>query len=548
MAIHPGVALGFRPPQLAPLDIQSPLDRYGKMLTLRHLMQQGQLGEMNLQSGALELESKRQAVTDDETMRRAWLDTGGDIYKLPGAVAGKVSGQTMLKLSQLVTEEKSRRAKLSTDQMTNLQKQNELIRGEGQALISLKPGDRAAAYLVARQRLITAGIPETELPPEYDERFVMSGLNRSMETASFLNKEKNRREELLKTVPNTPEGWKVWYAELPEEYQAVIAPTYSKTEYERVRQIPAGAGRQPTPLRPVRPGLVDAVIANPRLFQSLPDSEKASVIPELHARGFTQFDKQAPSGLVDAVLANPTLWDDLSPTDKAKVAPELTRAGFAEFGKALGESAITKIAEVRSGIGSIRDLRENLRGNQDLTGPIVGLLAQVPYAERARTLQAQIDLVKQRVGRAFEGGVLRKEDEEKYKRILPTIQDTPAIAAAKTDLVERELARDLQTFIDTQKAGGRRTGGVEKEGGKLPAGQPQPAPQKLSDYVVNQAATPAGLTGPEPRVVPGAPAAVAAKYQTGQKVTRNGETWVYIGPMQGDDWRDQKNWTKFHEK
>jgi hypothetical protein len=36
----------------------------------------------------------------------------------------------------------------------------------------------------------------------------------------------------------------------------------------------------------------------------------------------------------------------------------------------------------------------------------------------SRKVQAEIDRVRQLVGKALEGGVLRKEDEEKYKKIL----------------------------------------------------------------------------------------------------------------------------------
>ena len=513
-------------------------------------MAQGQLQQMNLEQTQLENRKLQQSFDDDQVLRSAWRDVGQDIEKLPGAIAGKVSGQTMLNVNKAITEHKEKMATLSDKQLTNLKNQNDLIRQEGQGLLSLKPEERPAAYLISRKRLLDAGIPENMMPPQYDERFVLGGINRAMQSTPFLKKEQDRREELLKIVPDNAEAWPAWYASLPAEYQAVISPKYSKAEFEHVRQIPAGAGRQATPLRPVRPGLVDAIIAQPGLFHELPDSDKAAVIPELHARGFTQFGKQAPSGLVDAIVANPSLWDDLSKTDKAKVIPELVKVGFQEFGSPLNESAITNITETRSGIGSIRSLRETLGNNQDLEGPIVGLLAKVPYAERARIMQAQIDVVRQRVGRALEHGVLRKEDEEKYKRILPTIEDTPRVAAGKADIVERELARDLQVYVETQKAAGRRTGGVEKEIEKTLGGDKKtpPPPQKLTDYVVNQPApqaAPGNLTGPEPRVVPGAPAATTPKYRTGQAVSRNGETWIYIGPGKGDDWREQKNWKKF---
>ena len=44
--------------------------------------------------------------------------------------------------------------------------------------------------------------------------------------------------------------------------------------------------------------------------------------------------------------------------------------------------------------------------------------------------------VKQVIGKSLEGGVLRREDEYKYVKILPTIQDPPDVAKAKIHPVQ----------------------------------------------------------------------------------------------------------------
>ena len=43
--------------------------------------------------------------------------------------------------------------------------------------------------------------------------------------------------------------------------------------------------------------------------------------------------------------------------------------------------------------------------------------------------------IKQVIGKALEGGVLRKEDEEKYNEILPTITDTAEVAIRKMQML-----------------------------------------------------------------------------------------------------------------
>ena len=48
------------------------------------------------------------------------------------------------------------------------------------------------------------------------------------------------------------------------------------------------------------------------------------------------------------------------------------------------------------------------------------------------SLQADVDRARQTVGKALGGGVLRKEDEDKYKKILATLNDTPETAVYKS--------------------------------------------------------------------------------------------------------------------
>ena len=52
--------------------------------------------------------------------------------------------------------------------------------------------------------------------------------------------------------------------------------------------------------------------------------------------------------------------------------------------------------------------------------------------------------VRQRIGKALEGGVLRKEDEEKYKKILPTITDDRGTSDSKIRGLRGALERDIE--------------------------------------------------------------------------------------------------------
>lgn len=168
--------------------------------------------------------------------------------------------------------------------------------------------------------------------------------------------------------------------------------------------------------------------------------------------------------LVDAVAANPSLWDDLTPGVKGDIAADLNAKGFSGFGKRMSDGTIKQISESKAALASLRDLRTTLQDNEQYIGPVAGLAALNPYSE-ARKAQSKIDLVRQRVGKALEGGVLRKEDEEKYKKILSTLRDEPETAIYKVDSLIQTLERDMELFIEEQRSAGRRVAQPPKPAG-----------------------------------------------------------------------------------
>jgi hypothetical protein len=173
------------------------------------------------------------------------------------------------------------------------------------------------------------------------------------------------------------------------------------------------------------------------------------------------------AGLVQAVLNNPLMYDDLTPSVKTAISADLAKAGFSGFGRRLSSTEIAKLSDGKSAIASLKDLREVLVANEKHIGPISGLAALNPYSE-ARKAQADIDRVKQRVGKALEGGVLRKEDEEKYKKILATLTDTPETAIYKVDQIIQNIEQDMSIYTGELRRGGRKV----DSGPQAPAGVP----------------------------------------------------------------------------
>lgn len=163
------------------------------------------------------------------------------------------------------------------------------------------------------------------------------------------------------------------------------------------------------------------------------------------------------SSQTQAIINNPSLFDDLTPTVRGKVISELQRAGYdtSNLGtKALSDTAIKEISQTQKALSDLGNLRTIILGNQQYLGPIRGWAVLNPWS-KARRVQADIDRVKQTVGKALEGGVLRKEDEEKYKKILATLLDTPETAIYKVDALLSSIQRDIENYKSLQQLGGR---------------------------------------------------------------------------------------------
>lgn len=127
-------------------------------------------------------------------------------------------------------------------------------------------------------------------------------------------------------------------------------------------------------------------------------------------------------------------------TDEGKVVPATQAGGLGDF-----DSAISLMDEV----GAI------LAKSSDKFGPVKGGLgAANPYNVEAQQIDADLRRAAQIVGKAMEGGVLRKEDEIKYRRMLPKLTDTAEVAQYKMEQVKAMLERNRAQRIQALKSAG----------------------------------------------------------------------------------------------
>lgn len=119
-----------------------------------------------------------------------------------------------------------------------------------------------------------------------------------------------------------------------------------------------------------------------------------------------------------------------------------------------------KIADYISGLNDLATLRTAIP--EGSTGTLAKIGASLPnfvtditgVGTEAKQKQAVIDRVKQVIGKTLEGGVLRKEDEVKYEKILPTIYDPPAVVKTKLDGLEKAIRQKKDIFVDSLQDAG----------------------------------------------------------------------------------------------
>ena len=132
-------------------------------------------------------------------------------------------------------------------------------------------------------------------------------------------------------------------------------------------------------------------------------------------------------------------------------------------GKPLATLEVRTIKEFDQGLGQIKELTQALNENK-ATGALASFEANwlpnvvtevTGIGKEAKGRQAMIELAKQIVGKGLEGGVLRKEDELKYARMMPTMSDAPDVAAKKLGQLQTALERDRERYIDLLSETGR---------------------------------------------------------------------------------------------
>jgi len=119
-------------------------------------------------------------------------------------------------------------------------------------------------------------------------------------------------------------------------------------------------------------------------------------------------------------------------------------------GKVLPSTGAEKLGDFGASMLQMNELMDGLKNPDSPQGPIAEWRKINPYDWKAQGKQQLIAATKQMVGKALEGGVLRKEDEIKYEKILPKMGDTYESAELKTqqivDMLDNAYKAKMKAF------------------------------------------------------------------------------------------------------
>lgn len=176
--------------------------------------------------------------------------------------------------------------------------------------------------------------------------------------------------------------------------------------------------------------------------------------------------------------------------DLAGVAPPGSKpASSREQGRAVTSGDAGRIADFDTALDDLDTLSGTIQGVAGSTGTRAQIGAALPNwvtewtgrGASAKSKQAVIDRVKQVIGKALEGGVLRKEDEIKYAKILPTIGDVPEVVKTKLEGLQQAIHQRRQTTLDALSDAGYDVGRFQQRKRSGPA-QDDPVDALIKKY------------------------------------------------------------------
>lgn len=211
-------------------------------------------------------------------------------------------------------------------------------------------------------------------------------------------------------------------------------------------------------------GIIPQGLQQEQTFQ-IKDNETGKILTvpasQMAQYGFDQTGKPLPPSVPtrdDILIA---MVNDLETTGGKNLSKLNTLLGAVkeESKTKLSAPQLAQIADFDTSVQLVGNLTTVIDQYKDKFGVFKGRASQLnKYDTDAQLVEAQMRTVSQIVGRAMEGGVLRKEDEEKYRRMLPQLTDTPSVAKGKITQVQKMLQDQRNIRAKAFESAGYTTG------------------------------------------------------------------------------------------
>lgn len=160
-------------------------------------------------------------------------------------------------------------------------------------------------------------------------------------------------------------------------------------------------------------------------------------------------------------------------------AEGMTPASTRAQGKQVTAGDAEDLANFDTSLDDLKVLRKAI-SEAGSTGLAAQFAAATPWVTQitgwgadAKKKQALIDRVRQVIGKTLEGGVLRKEDEVKYEKILPTIGDANEVVIGKLDGLDAAIAKRKTRRVDALADAGYDTDRFRSRDAKAEAEKPK---------------------------------------------------------------------------
>ena len=151
------------------------------------------------------------------------------------------------------------------------------------------------------------------------------------------------------------------------------------------------------------------------------------------------------------------ILNNLTRSQKAAVAKAMIDLGLI-ITQDIPVTVIRQLSDFDVALHELADLHGLVEDNPDMFGPIAGrwfrTLLWTPVRETAKKIEGRYADVRQTVGKAKEGGVLRKEDEAKYLKIIGSTEDEPKVAMFKIRHLLKSLKFQRDRYLSYVKQAG----------------------------------------------------------------------------------------------